>query len=684
MEVAALTWTIKKLRHLVEATKVPPVIVYTDHSATVQIVKQTSLNTVSTEKLNLRLIRASEYLQRFRLDVRYKPGKSNVIPDALSRLASRDYSPETEATLDSLHCFPVTLVQMSEDFMKSVRDGYTEPRWARILKMVTDNDELGDNAATLPYLYRNGLLYVRDAELGNRLCIPSSVEATVFKLAHDDNGHPGFARTHERLTQGLYFHNLSSRLREYIRHCPQCRTYQTPRHMPNGSLQPILPSTAKRPFECFTIDFILALPVSADGFNCVMSLTCKFSKAVTFIPGKDTWKADDWADALLERLTLLNWGLPQKILSDRDAKFLGDLWKGIFQRLQVTLLFATAYHPQTDGSSERTNQTAEIALRFFLAALEDPKLWPTVLSRMAAALNNSTAYSSTVQAPNEVLYGFKTREPLDLIKISDPFPQEAIDAAIAPINNAVTPTIAAQNAPSVQDATTQRDQDAFPVTTRAAAEPAATRENATVSEDAAAPATATEVNDTLPNALYRPERIDTHDAIAFAAMRMKEYYDAKHRPMYFKAGDWVRLRLHRGYSIPFNSRKLGRQFVGPFKVLERIGRLAYRIELPGHMKIHDVISVAHLDPADAPSADPFARTQSPPPVVMVDGAEEWEIEKLIAKRRIRKGRGWSTQYLARWLGWGPEYDEWMPMSRLNNAPALIEQYDRTHGEVALP
>lgn len=132
-------------------------IIYTDHSAAVAIVRQTSLNTTSTEKLNLRLIRASEYLQRFRLDVRYKPGKINIIPDTLSRLAShesashklaagyelatvvpdvlsrlasREYRAETDESLDVLtvKCFPVSLVEVSYEYRQRLLEGYREPR----------------------------------------------------------------------------------------------------------------------------------------------------------------------------------------------------------------------------------------------------------------------------------------------------------------------------------------------------------------------------------------------------------------------------------------------------------------------------------------------------------------------------------------------------------------------------
>jgi len=86
LEVAGLVWTIRKIRHMVEAVD-KPTIVQTDHSATPSIIRQVKLTTSSTDKLNLRLIRASQYLSQFELDIRYKPGKTHIVPDALSRLS---------------------------------------------------------------------------------------------------------------------------------------------------------------------------------------------------------------------------------------------------------------------------------------------------------------------------------------------------------------------------------------------------------------------------------------------------------------------------------------------------------------------------------------------------------------------------------------------------------------------
>ena len=121
---------VKKIRHLIKAlTK--PTIIYTDHSAAIDIVRQSSINTTSTEKLNLRLIRASEYLQRFRIELRHKPGKTNIVPNALSRLASRSYrsKPESSSILNNVDSFPVSLITVSESFRTRLLEGYQqEPR----------------------------------------------------------------------------------------------------------------------------------------------------------------------------------------------------------------------------------------------------------------------------------------------------------------------------------------------------------------------------------------------------------------------------------------------------------------------------------------------------------------------------------------------------------------------------
>jgi len=172
-------------------------------------------------------------------------------------------------------------------------------------------------------------------------------------------------------------------------------------------MQPIY--AAAIPFHTVTIDFVVGLPLAED-CNALLTTTCKFSKRVLLIAGHDTLTAEAWAHCFLDALMNSDWGLPSIIISDRDSKFMSSWWRTIFERLGTKLLRSTAYHPQTDGQSKRTNQTAEIALRYYMSKYPDGALeWKHVLPQMQFVLNNSIN-ASTGKAPNDVCYGFLPRE----------------------------------------------------------------------------------------------------------------------------------------------------------------------------------------------------------------------------------------------------------------------------------
>ena len=81
-----------------------------------------------------------------------------------------------------------------------------------------------------------------------------------------------------------------------------------------------------------------------EGLDCSILVTCKFSKRYTFVSGKTTWTVAQWAAALIERLELRDWDIFKAILSNRDSKFLSELWTTLFDKLNVKLLYSTVYH----------------------------------------------------------------------------------------------------------------------------------------------------------------------------------------------------------------------------------------------------------------------------------------------------------------------------------------------------
>lgn len=148
-------------------------------------------------------------------------------------------------------------------------------------------------------------------------------------------------------------------------------------------------------------------------------------------------------------------------------------WKAICKKLGTSLLTNTAYHPQTDGISERTNQTVEIALRFQISQNNELN-WVTSLSALQAGINNAQ-HAITDFSPNEIVYGFKVREAVSLL-----------------------------GAESRQDHEVARQ-------------------------------------------LYQRE---AGEAIAFANVKAKAYYDSKHKPLFLQPGEQALLRLHKGYNLP--------------------------------------------------------------------------------------------------------------------------------------
>jgi IS30 family transposase len=119
------------------------------------------------------------------------------------------------------------------------------------------------------------------------------------------------------------------------------------------------------------MDFIEGLPVS-EGFNCILVVVDRFSMYSHFLPLKHPFIALQVAKLLLDAVVRLH-GLPKSIVSDRDKIFTSHLWKELFRFTDTTLLISTAYHPQTDGSTERVNQCLKMFLK--CCVHDFPKKW---------------------------------------------------------------------------------------------------------------------------------------------------------------------------------------------------------------------------------------------------------------------------------------------------------------------
>jgi transposase InsO family protein len=135
----------------------------------------------------------------------------------------------------------------------------------------------------------------------------------------------------------------------------------------------------------------------------------RLTKAAHFIPVHTTYNAKKYAEIYLDQIVLLH-GIPKTIISDRGAQFVARFWEQLQQTLGTKLIRSSAYHPQTDGQTERINQILEDMLR--ACVIQYDKHWDKCLVLAEFSYNNSYQ-SSLKMAPFKALYGRQCRTPLN-------------------------------------------------------------------------------------------------------------------------------------------------------------------------------------------------------------------------------------------------------------------------------
>ena len=135
-------------------------------------------------------------------------------------------------------------------------------------------------------------------------------------------------------------------------------------HPNNSPLQLIVPEPNAQPFQTIAMDFIVKLPLS-DGYDSILTIIDhNFTKAVILLPCKETIDVPG-VTALFKEQIFPFVGIPKKVITDRDTWFTPSFFKELCRQLGVEQAMLSAYHPQTDGQSERMNQSVETALRIF-------------------------------------------------------------------------------------------------------------------------------------------------------------------------------------------------------------------------------------------------------------------------------------------------------------------------------
>ena len=288
LKIVELVWVLRKIRHLIKSFKFST-IVYIDHEVSVEIVKQTNLSTSFIDKLNLKLIRASEYIQRFLLNIRHKSKKLHVVFDALSKLFTSDKSSSNDDENEFDVLFTVFMIEMNSKFKATMIDEYKKNFvYVKIFNMLSKNNN------KLSFLIEDNILYRKKISdncssfVFRRMCVFDFMIKDILTMTHDEfNEYVEFDRTYERITNAWYIRELSKQLTDYLKHCSKCQINRIRKHKSYDSLQSILSSFIS--FYTFTIDFVLVLSTSHTDMNNVMTITDKFSKRIIIVLDKNIW-----------------------------------------------------------------------------------------------------------------------------------------------------------------------------------------------------------------------------------------------------------------------------------------------------------------------------------------------------------------------------------------------------------
>ena len=236
----------------------------------------------------------------------------------------------------------------------------------------------------------------------NRLYVPNveTLKKEILEEYHKQPyaGHPGYHKMLTTLKKKLFWPGMKRDVVEYLARCMECQPVKTEHQHPAGILNPL--PIAEWKWDTISIDFITGLPKTKYQHDSVMVVVDTLTKAAHFMPVKSTFGIAQVANVFLKEVVRPH-GVPKVIVSDRDAKFTTTFWKGLFGGMGTKLNFSTAYHPQTDGQTERTNQILENMLRMYV--INRPSKWEDYLHLAEFAYNN-IYQSSSKTSPFEALY----------------------------------------------------------------------------------------------------------------------------------------------------------------------------------------------------------------------------------------------------------------------------------------
>ncbi|WVZ93871.1 hypothetical protein U9M48_039824 [Paspalum notatum var. saurae] len=237
----------------------------------------------------------------------------------------------------------------------------------------------------------------------NRICVPNvdNIRKLILSEAHDTaySIHPGSTKMYYDLKERFWWYGMKRAVAEYVAICDTCQRVKAEHQRPADLLQPLKVPEWK--WEEITMDFIVGLPRTQKGYNSIWVVVDCLTKIAHFIPVNSTYFGAKLAELYISRIVCLH-GVTKRIISDRGSQFTSRFSEQLHDSLDIKLRFSTAYYPQTNGQTERTNQILEDMLR--ACAIQYGTGWDKCLPYAEFSYNNSYQ-ASLKKSPFEALYG---------------------------------------------------------------------------------------------------------------------------------------------------------------------------------------------------------------------------------------------------------------------------------------
>lgn len=409
----------------------------------------------------------------------------------------------------------------------------------------------------------------------------------IFQELHSNGigGHSGNRATYKRIYEYFFWTTLRQDVGRWVRECGTCQEVKGETVKQPGLLQPLI--VPKEPWKDIAMDFITGLPKS-QGYEVIWVVVDRFSRYAHFVGLQHPISAKSLAMSFFDQIYRLH-GLPESIVSDRESLFLSEFWQTLFKIAGTRLCMSTAYHPQSDGCTERVNQCLEQYLRSMTSQV--PKKWASWLTA-AEWWYNTTFHTTLDSTPYQIVYGVQPRHLPWLHR-----------------NHT--------NISSLETMLAERQQQWSVL----------------------------------------------REVLESAQSRMKSYADAKRSEREFAVGDWVYLKLqpYRQVTVAIRKNlKLSARYFGPYEILEKVGAVAYKLDLPATSRVHPVFHVSQLKKAVGQ-----AKIHRQLPQVTEQGTFDLSPLRKLDSRSVVKDHKVAHQVLIQWKGCSIEEATWEDEDLLN-------------------